>query len=116
MLDLDHFKDFNDKLGHQAGDRLLKASAAAWRTQLRATDTLTRYGGEEFAIVLPNCSPEDATELLERVRTATPAGQTASAGVASWDGVENPAILISRADAALYEAKEAGRDRVVIAS
>jgi diguanylate cyclase (GGDEF)-like protein len=116
MLDLDHFKDFNDKLGHQAGDRLLKASAAAWRTQLRATDTLTRYGGEEFAIVLPNCSPEDATELLERVRTATPAGQTASAGVASWDGVENPAILISRADAALYEAKDAGRDRVVIAT
>jgi diguanylate cyclase (GGDEF)-like protein len=116
MLDLDHFKDFNDKLGHQAGDRLLKASAAAWRTQLRATDTLTRYGGEEFAIVLPNCSPEDATELLERVRTATPAGQTASAGVASWDGIENPAILISRADAALYEAKDAGRDRVVVAT
>jgi diguanylate cyclase (GGDEF)-like protein len=116
MLDLDLFKDFNDKLGHQAGDRLLKASAAAWRTQLRATDTLTRYGGEEFAIVLPNCSLDDATELLERVRTATPAGQTASAGVAAWDRIEEPGILVSRADAALYEAKEAGRDRVVIAA
>jgi diguanylate cyclase (GGDEF)-like protein len=116
MLDLDHFKDFNDKLGHQAGDRLLKASSAAWRTQLRATDTLTRYGGEEFAIVLPNCSLEDATELLERVRTATPAGQTASAGVAAWDGVEEPGILVSRADAALYQAKESGRDRVIVAA
>src|SRR5204862_159914 len=80
MLDLDHFKDFNDKLGHQSGDRLLKASAAAWRAQLRATDAITRYGGEEFALVLPNCSLEDATDLLERVRAATPAGQTASAG------------------------------------
>jgi diguanylate cyclase (GGDEF)-like protein len=116
MLDLDLFKDFNDKLGHQAGDRLLKASAAAWRTQLRATDTITRYGGEEFAIVLPNCSLDDATELLERVRTATPAGQTASAGVAAWDGIEEPSILVSRADAALYEAKAAGRDRVITAA
>jgi diguanylate cyclase (GGDEF)-like protein len=115
MLDLDHFKHFNDELGHQAGDRLLKASAAAWRTQLRATDTLTRYGGEEFAIVLPNCSLEDAIELLERVRAATPAGQTASAGVAAWDGKEGPAAVVARADAALYEAKNAGRDRVVTA-
>ncbi|MFL5884799.1 MAG: GGDEF domain-containing protein, partial [Thermoleophilaceae bacterium] len=115
MLDLDHFKEFNDKLGHQSGDRLLKASAAAWRTQLRATDTLTRYGGEEFAIVLPNCSLENATELLERVRGVTPAAQTASAGVATWDGVETPTVLVARADAALYEAKHAGRDRVVIA-
>jgi diguanylate cyclase (GGDEF)-like protein len=116
MLDLDHFKEFNDKLGHQAGDRLLKASAAAWRTQLRTTDALTRYGGEEFAIVLPNCSIEDATELLERVRMATPAGQTASAGVTAWDGAEGPATLVARADAALYEAKHAGRDRVVTAA
>jgi diguanylate cyclase (GGDEF)-like protein len=115
MLDLDHFKDFNDTLGHQAGDRLLKASAAAWRAQLRATDTLTRYGGEEFAVVLPNCSLEDATELLERVRRATPAGQTTSAGVTAWDGAEEPAGLVARADAALYEAKDAGRDRVVTA-
>ena len=115
MLDLDHFKDFNDELGHQAGDRLLKASAAAWRTQLRTTDTLTRYGGEEFAIVLPNCSLDDATDLLERVRRVTPAGQTASAGVVVWDGAEAAATLLARADAALYEAKHAGRDRVVTA-
>jgi diguanylate cyclase (GGDEF)-like protein len=116
MLDLDHFKDFNDELGHQAGDRLLKASASIWRAQLRATDTLTRYGGEEFAIVLPNCSLGDATELLERVRAATPAGQTASAGVATWDGVEAPTTLVARADAALYRAKHDGRDRVSVAA
>jgi diguanylate cyclase (GGDEF)-like protein len=115
MLDLDHFKDFNDELGHQAGDRLLKASAAAWRAELRATDAITRYGGEEFAIVLPNCSLADATDLLERVRAATPAGQTASAGVAAWDGAEAPEAVVARADAALYAAKNAGRDRVVTA-
>src|SRR3954452_20849446 len=108
MLDLDHFKEFNDKLGHQSGDRLLKASAAAWRAQLRATDTLTRYGGEEFAIVLPNCSLEGATRVLERARRATPAAQTASAGVAAWDGAEAPGMLVARADTALYEAKETG--------
>jgi diguanylate cyclase (GGDEF)-like protein len=116
MLDLDRFKRFNDELGHQAGDRLLKEAAAAWRSELRATDTLARYGGEEFAVLLPGCDPDQAVRLLERLRGATPAGQTCSAGVASWDGTEDAAALVARADAALYEAKSAGRDRVVTAS
>ena len=116
MLDLDRFKRFNDELGHQAGDRLLKEAAASWRSELRATDTLARYGGEEFAVLLPGCDPDQAVRLLERLRAATPAGQTCSAGVASWDGTEDAATLVARADAALYQAKSAGRDRVVTAS
>jgi diguanylate cyclase (GGDEF)-like protein len=116
MVDLDRFKRFNDELGHQAGDRLLKEAAASWRAELRATDTLARYGGEEFAVLLPACDPRQAVSLLERLRAATPGGQTCSAGVASWDGAENADSLVARADAALYEAKSAGRDRVVSAS
>jgi diguanylate cyclase (GGDEF)-like protein len=116
MIDLDRFKRFNDELGHQAGDRLLKEAAAAWRSELRSTDTLARYGGEEFAALLPGCDPDQGVRLLERLRAATPAGQTCSAGVASWDGTEDAAALVARADAALYEAKSAGRDRVVTAS
>jgi diguanylate cyclase (GGDEF)-like protein len=115
MVDLDRFKRFNDELGHQAGDRLLKEAAATWRAELRATDTLARYGGEEFAVLLPACEPAQALSLLERLRAATPAGQTCSAGVASWNGAEGADSLVARADAALYEAKSAGRDRVVAA-
>jgi diguanylate cyclase (GGDEF)-like protein len=116
MLDLDRFKRFNDELGHQAGDRLLKEAAAAWRSELRTTDTLARYGGEEFAVLLPGCDPDQAVRLLERLRAATPAGQTCSAGVASWDGTEDAVALVARADVALYKAKSAGRDRVITAS
>lgn len=114
MLDLDHFKSYNDAFGHQAGDRLLKQAAAAWTEQLRATDVLTRYGGEEFALALPACPAEEALAVVERLRAVTPAGQTCSAGVVCWDGEEVPADLVGRADAALYEAKNAGRDRTVV--
>jgi diguanylate cyclase (GGDEF)-like protein len=116
MIDLDRFKRFNDELGHQAGDRLLKEAAAAWRAELRTTDTLARYGGEEFAALLPGCDRGHAVRLLERLRAATPGGQTCSAGVASWDGTEDAGTLVARADAALYRAKSAGRDCVVTAS
>ncbi len=113
MLDLDHFKDYNDRQGHQAGDRLLKQLAGAWSNELRASDTLARYGGEEFALLLPTCSPERAIDVVGRLREATPDGQTCSAGIAAWDGTEAAAELIERADRALYEAKRAGRDRTV---
>jgi diguanylate cyclase (GGDEF)-like protein len=116
MLDLDRFKDYNDKEGHQAGDRLLKLCAAAWSNQLRTTDVLARYGGEEFSLLLPGCTLEDGRVLVERLREVTPDGQTLSAGVTAWDGREAPSALVGRADNALYEAKRAGRDRVVSAS
>ena len=116
MLDLDRFKAYNDEHGHQAGDRLLKAAAGAWRGSLRATDVLARYGGEEFVAVLPNCDLEDALVLLARLRKETPERQTVSAGLASWDGEEAPEALVARADAALYEAKNGGRNQVVVAS
>jgi diguanylate cyclase (GGDEF)-like protein len=113
MLDLDHFKDYNDRHGHQAGDLLLKEIAASWQDRLRATDVLARYGGEEFALALPGCLAVEAESLLERLRDAMPHGETCSAGLAWWDGEESPQALFGRADTALYVAKARGRDRVV---
>jgi diguanylate cyclase (GGDEF)-like protein len=112
MLDLDHFKDFNDTRGHPAGDRLLKEAAAAWRGELRAGDFLARLGGEEFGLLLPNCSVEDALRVVERLRARMPYDQTCSAGVAVRIPAESAENLMVRADAALYSAKAAGRDRV----
>ncbi len=112
LIDLDHFKRFNDEHGHQAGDRLLKSVAASWREILRAGDVLARYGGEEFAVALPGCSLEDGTSLVSRLREAIPHDETCSAGVALWDGQEDGEGLLGRADAAMYAAKAAGRDRL----
>ena len=115
MLDLDFFKNYNDERGHQAGDRLLKQSAAAWVTELRASDTLARYGGEEFTVVLAGCNLANAKDIVERLREAMPRDQTVSAGVACWNGRESAEELVGRADGALYEAKRTGRDRLVTA-
>ncbi len=115
MVDIDHFKDFNDQHGHAAGDQLLHACAVAWKRQLRPSDTLSRYGGEEFAVFLPNCSLIDAAGVLERLRIATPHGATASVGVAERQSGEDVADVLARADAALYAAKDAGRDRLLAA-
>jgi diguanylate cyclase (GGDEF)-like protein len=115
LIDLDHFKRFNDEYGHQAGDRLLKAATAVWTTAVRTTDLLCRYGGEEFGVLLPNATADQAMEVLERVRAVTPLAQTFSAGVACWDTQEISEDLVARADRALYAAKAAGRDRVVSA-
>ena len=116
MLDLDGFKHFNDRRGHQAGDRLLKQAAASWASHLRASEMLARYGGEEFSLLLPGCTLKDAKQLLERLRSAMPDGETVSAGIACWDEHEGADALVGRADAALYEAKRAGRDRFVTAA
>ena len=116
LIDLDHFKRFNDEHGHQAGDALLRDAAIAWRMRIRVTDFIARYGGEEFALLLPKCPPNEALAILERLRGATPEGQTCSAGVAYWGGEESPESLVGRADQALYEAKRAGRDRVITAT
>jgi diguanylate cyclase (GGDEF)-like protein/PAS domain S-box-containing protein len=128
MVDVDHFKNYNDTFGHQAGDECLKQVAAAMAAiSLRVSDLVARYGGEEFAVILPNVSLEGATVVAERIRTAVeqlqlpaPGGEgkcvTISIGAASATalaGGTTPAELISAADTALYQAKHQGRNRVV---
>lgn len=116
MLDLDHFKHFNDTHGHPAGDQLLREVAQTWRSQLRPTDILARYGGEEFALLLPTWPVQIARTVLQRLCATMPGGLTCSAGLAAFDGTETAEALVARADQALYEAKAGGRDRTVIAT
>ncbi|MCU1358870.1 MAG: hypothetical protein JWN99_159 [Ilumatobacteraceae bacterium] len=123
IADLDHFKQINDRHGHDAGDRALRLFARVLRASLRTNDIAARYGGEEFAIILPNCSTEDAVATLERMREdlalALLDGRcpafTASFGLA-WSLIGEPFDeIVVKADEALFAAKEAGRNRVVIA-
>jgi diguanylate cyclase (GGDEF)-like protein len=111
MLDLDNFKEFNDSFGHPAGDQLLRATAAAWREQLRGGDLLARLGGEEFGLLICDVGLDTAYEVVERLRGCIPEGRTTSAGVAVRAAGESAESLLARADAALYEAKALGRDR-----
>ena len=111
MLDLDHFKRFNDTRGHQAGDRLLKELSGAWTGELRPNDLLSRYGGEEFALALPLCPADEAVAIVERLRARIPDGQSCSAGIVTWDGAESAGELLGRADQALYDAKRSGRNQ-----
>jgi len=119
LVDVDHFKDFNDAHGHPAGDLVLKAVARILGARTRETDTIARYGGEEFGVILPETTPDDAVMMAERMRQAIECepwplrAVTASFGVASLS-VERPtkADLIAAADRALYSAKRAGRNRV----
>lgn len=115
VIDLDRFKAFNDANGHLAGDELLRECAVAWDSELRGEDLLVRFGGEEFLVVMPACTIEQGEEIVERLRAAMPQEQTCSVGLAAWDFVETMDELLGRADAALYEAKEGGRDRMVAA-
>jgi len=112
LADLDHFKLYNDSNGHHAGDVLLQEFALAARATLRSVDLLARWGGEEFAIALADCDADAAVAVLDKVRRSVPDGQTCSIGFARWDGEESLEQLMCRADAALYRAKEAGRDLV----
>jgi diguanylate cyclase (GGDEF)-like protein len=115
MIDLDHFKRFNDRRGHTAGDTLLRTAAQAWLRQLRPSDLLARYGGEEFTLVLPACDETQAQRMVERLQPLVPERQTFSAGIATWNGSGNAQELLSDADRALLAAKRAGRNRIVIA-
>jgi diguanylate cyclase (GGDEF)-like protein len=127
MIDIDHFKDFNDTYGHPAGDEALRTFARVLGSSIRASDVAARYGGEEFIIALRHASAEDAGRLAEKVRLAVEqmvielgpgryARITASFGVASTEQhVNDPKALVSLADAALYRAKEAGRNRIELA-
>jgi diguanylate cyclase (GGDEF)-like protein len=114
ILDLDHFKAYNDEHGHQAGDRLLRDAVAAWTAALPPGTLLGAYGGEEFTVLLPATGPEEARLAVLGLRDATPEGRTFSAGVAACPPGADPAAALAAADEALYEAKRRGRDRVVV--
>jgi diguanylate cyclase (GGDEF)-like protein/PAS domain S-box-containing protein len=116
ILDIDHFKAYNDSHGHLAGDEALRACAKAWDSGLRAEDTIVRFGGEEFLVLLPDTPTEQATDIVERLRSKTPMGQTCSAGLACWDFEESIDDLLGRADKALYLAKAGGRDQLAEAT
>ncbi|NHC14354.1 putative bifunctional diguanylate cyclase/phosphodiesterase [Motilibacter deserti] len=111
LLDLDYFKSVNDTDGHAHGDHLLRSTAQAWRPMLRPGQVLARFGGDEFAILLPGCPPERAASVVEALREAVPAGRTCSAGLAEWEPGDSASMLINRADVALYAAKRSGRNR-----
>lgn len=113
LLDLDRFKEFNDLNGHPAGDSHLKDAAMLWRARLRTADLIARYGGEEFAVLLTATDAHQSQNIIESLRECVPSGETVSAGIAQWDGVESGAELLVRADRALYEAKRNGRNRTV---
>jgi len=113
MIDLDHFKRYNDTHGHPAGDQLLRDVAQALSARMRSGDLLARYGGEEFAVVLHGCDAASANTFFERLHGAMPKERTFSAGVSDTDGRESPADTVQRADQALYRAKAEGRDRTV---
>jgi len=124
MIDLDHFKEFNDSYGHLEGDTLLRKIAQILKSSLRETDFVARYGGEEFAVILPETNKEGASIAAERVRRALSeqtfgevgAKMTVSLGVASYpDDACLRAALIRKADEALYRAKREGRNRTCLA-
>ena len=126
VADVDHFKTFNDKWGHPVGDQVLKLVADVLRENIKGKDLLSRYGGEEFAIALPNTSLTDAVRLADNIRVAVSKRKlinrttnqslgrlTMSFGVAQIDDNWGAEILYNAADSALYQAKQAGRNRVV---
>jgi diguanylate cyclase (GGDEF)-like protein len=112
VLDLDRFKDFNDRHGHLAGDDLLRAAAQAWRASLRAPDVIARWGGEEFAVLFPDSTADEATVVLRRLRAVTPREQSFSAGVVELHPDDDADSMMAAADALMYAAKAAGRDQV----
>ena len=127
MVDIDHFKAFNDTHGHLVGDHVLKLVARMLTECIKGRDTAARYGGEEFAIILPRTSLENATKLAEQVRTFVGARQIVnkarnanygtvalSVGVAEFRAGEQAMALVRRADQALYAAKRGGRNRVMV--
>jgi diguanylate cyclase (GGDEF)-like protein len=115
VVDLDALGAFNMLRGEREGDRLLKETGAAWAGALRDVDLLARLEGGRFVALLPGCLLSEAIDVVDRVRSLTPRTQTASAGVALWNGEEPAELLINRADDALAAAKAAGRDMTIAA-
>lgn len=127
MLDLDHFKKVNDTYGHPAGDKVIKAIAHLLRQRLRKSDAVGRYGGEEFVAVLPRCGLHEARALMDDIRQRfseivftldqTSFKVTMSVGIASYrEGIVRAEQLLHEADAALYEAKAGGRNRICLST
>lgn len=121
MMDIDDFKSVNDTYGHLVGDEVLKAMAKILQSRIRATDTLGRWGGEEFMVVCPEIGLEQAAQLAELLRVSIegtafpgPGEKTASFGVAAYRKGDTFEILVERADKALYQAKDAGKNRVML--
>ena len=114
ILDLDRFKALNDEQGHLAGDRVLKEVAATWLALVRDSDLLARYGGDEFAVILPDCYPHVAREIARRLCEREAGSLTCSAGVAWLQEGDTAESLVDRADRALYEAKAAGGNRATV--
>jgi diguanylate cyclase (GGDEF)-like protein len=123
MIDVDNFKSFNDQYGHIAGDSVLVAVAEALREYLRPTDLIARFGGDEFAVLLPDLQLKQARQTAERIRQqiaglsppSLATAVTVSIGLAGRTDQDDVATLVQRADAAMYDAKESGRNRVAIA-
>jgi diguanylate cyclase (GGDEF)-like protein len=115
FVDLDGFKAVNDRGGHRAGDALLATVAADWAVALRPYDLLARHGGDEFVLVLPDCTPEGARRVVERLRACVPATTGISAGITAWRPGDDPTTVIERADGALRRAKAAGGGRTELA-
>jgi len=113
LLDVDHLKDLNDRGGHSAGDAALVAVAAAIQISCRSIDVAARWGGDEFAVLLPSTSVDDARGVAARIQdTLRSRGTTLSIGLASCDAAVPSMDLFAAADDALYEAKRSGRDRI----
>ena len=125
MVDVDHFKSVNDRFGHDAGDRILRAVAGVLQTNTRPIDAVGRYGGDEFIVIMPETRLAQGLAGIERLRevlerdVACPDGRpvTVSCGIAEWSGSvdDKPGDIVRRADIALYDAKHAGRNRVASA-
>jgi chemotaxis family two-component system sensor kinase Cph1 len=123
MFDIDHFKRMNDTFGHDAGDEVLRQVARTVASQLRNTDVVSRWGGEEFIVLAANTGLAGATRLAERLRSAVAAltirdygSVTASFGVATHQKGESSREMVKRADLAMYAAKQGGRNRVEVSS
>jgi diguanylate cyclase (GGDEF)-like protein/PAS domain S-box-containing protein len=117
-IDLDRFKPYNDAHGHQAGDVLLQEATAAWQGVLRGADLLSRWGGDEFALLLPDCDLDCAEGIVSRLQEVTPGGEDdvgCSVGLVRWEVGESAEQVVARADAALYAAKADGRGGIRVA-
>jgi diguanylate cyclase (GGDEF)-like protein len=114
MIDVDHFKQVNDRNGHLFGDRMLQELAALLKANVRECDWVARYGGEEFVVIMPRSELAAACQLAEQLRSATEANLplTISVGLASCQTDDNNASLVAKADRALYAAKQSGRNNV----